>query len=781
MNGGPRIIDLRPGDREPAAEAYQPAPIGPADDVLELDHPVPRENVILGHQELAAGFVDDEVERPVRPWGVFLLAFFLLTVAIGGTAGLTLLSARRLDPVGDPIGFAAFVAGVTGFLALLGVFWLLMQRTSRAEARRFGNTAAAMRAESAALEQAIATLGRAIDESRVRLADQTTTMLASGDAAATRLEEVSRAMAQQIADAQEEGRRLSEAAEGAQVRLGVLLASMPRALADTEQVAARLQDVGLTASQHAAALDAQVTALAERGREADAMASGAAQRLAAHMARMEATSETASARLEQVTGSMSDSVDGLLDRTARAVDEARKGIAAQGEAMLAMLSTNQAALDHAARDSAEALRARIAEIGALVDRMSARLDEQQVATNAVVHEIDGGVAAVETRLEALYSLGIDRTQTLAASISALGGSADAMTESLRAGDTVAGQVITTAEQLLTALDAAAREMDESMPEALTRLDQRITATRAGIGAAKPELLALVTAAESTHDAIEAIAQLVSHQRDTVTQLSGTLLEALTTGRAKADALGMMVDETVARAHQFADEAAPRLLDALLRVRETANQAAERARETLTGVIPDAARMLGEASAAAMERAAAQSVVTQVDELAKAAEHAVEAATQASVRLERQLAGIIDATALIETRLAERNTAERDSFARRASVLVDALNSAAIDVAKLYGSEVSDSAWGAYLKGDRGVFTRRAVRLLDLGEARTIADRYDADAAFRDAVNRYIHDFEAMLRGVLAQTDGSPLGVTLLSSDMGKLYVALAQAIERLRT
>jgi len=48
------------------------------------------------------------------------------------------------------------------------------------------------------------------------------------------------------------------------------------------------------------------------------------------------------------------------------------------------------------------------------------------------------------------------------------------------------------------------------------------------------------------------------------------------------------------------------------------------------------------------------------------------------------------------------------------------------------------------------------------------------------VNRYIHDFEAMLRAILTERDGSPLGVTLLSSDMGKLYVALAQAIERLR-
>ena len=73
-----------------------------------------------------------------------------------------------------------------------------------------------------------------------------------------------------------------------------------------------------------------------------------------------------------------------------------------------------------------------------------------------------------------------------------------------------------------------------------------------------------------------------------------------------------------------------------------------------------------------------------------------------------------------------------------------------------------------------------MRILEPGDARDIARLYDDETAFRDSVNRYIHDFEGMLRAVLAQRDGSPLGVTLLSSDMGKLYVALAQAIERLR-
>jgi hypothetical protein len=73
-----------------------------------------------------------------------------------------------------------------------------------------------------------------------------------------------------------------------------------------------------------------------------------------------------------------------------------------------------------------------------------------------------------------------------------------------------------------------------------------------------------------------------------------------------------------------------------------------------------------------------------------------------------------------------------------------------------------------------------VRLLSSGEARAIAQHYEEEPEFREQVNRYIHDFEAMLRRVLADREGFPLGVTLLSSDMGKLYVALAQAIERLR-
>jgi hypothetical protein len=279
--------------------------------------------------------------------------------------------------------------------------------------------------------------------------------------------------------------------------------------------------------------------------------------------------------------------------------------------------------------------------------------------------------------------------------------------------------------------------------------------------------------------------VLSGQRATLDKLSSTLLETLTASRAKADALGEVVDETIGRSHRFSEDAAPRLIEALVRVGETADATADRAREALATVIPDAAHALGQASAEAMRRASSTSVEQQITSLTEAGEAAVEAAQRLSERLSRQMLAIADSTAVVESRIeearVERENADQDTFSRRVSLLIESLNSASIDINKTLSTEVSDSAWSAYLKGDRGVFTRRAVRLLDAGEAREILRLYDEDQAFREQVNRYIHDFEAMLRAVLAQRDGSALGVTLLSSDMGKLYVALAQAIERLRS
>ncbi|ATY31323.1 coiled-coil domain-containing protein [Sphingomonas psychrotolerans] len=700
-------------------------------------------------------------------------------------AGMAWLAWPTIERGMEPVAFIQLIAALCVPPALIGILYLVALRTSRSEARRFGATARKMRAEAAALERVLATISQKVAENHAVLAEHTTGLTMLGERAAERIEGAA-GMVERQAQRMDGGiRTFGDAMDQAEKRFEIILTTLPRAHDEMQGLAGRIDAAGLLASQRAAALDTQLTALSERGREADQIAGGAAERLAAHISRMEATSETASVRLEQVTEQMSVAVDAVLDRAAGAVDEARKGIATQGEAILAMLSANQAALDRAGRDSAEALGERMATIEEAIGRVGERLAQEQGRGDTLFAGLSAGVDRLDRELQVLHAAGTDRTQSLAASISALQGSTDAMSEALRTGDQLARKVIGTSEDLLTALDASAREIDETLPEALTRLDSRIVASRKIVSGAKPELLALVTAAESTHDAIEAIADVVSQQRDTLAKTQASLLDTLASGSAQAASLGGIVDDTIETTRRFAETAAPQLVDALISVRETASAAAAHAREALATIVPGAAAALEEASGTALKRAVDSSVRRQMVELADTTEAAVTAAARASERLTQQMLALADTTSRLEARIEEervdRERADSDNFARRTTLLIEALNSASIDIAKAFSAEVTDSAWAAYLKGDRGVFTRRAVRLLDPGDTREIARLYDTDPAFHEHVNRYIHDFEAMLRHILALRDGSTLGVTLLSSDMGKLYVALAQAIERLRT
>jgi hypothetical protein len=489
MNGGTTSAGLAPVADDELLLVEEPAPATAA-------HPA---------YDPAEDAEEEEIYRARGEWAVPVLALGLIAIWFGVMGWL--LHPALSTPM-PPVQLVQIIAALCVPPALVCLIWLLARRSSRAEARRFRDTARAMRSEAASLERAIATLSRKIEGNRAALAAQTTALMAMGDGAAERLQAVSNGMAAEARSLDASARTLVDSSATAEKSVAIVLSSLPRAHEEMTGMAATLDAAGLRAGEHASALDAQLAALTERGRVADEVAGGAAQRLAAHIAKMEATSETAGARLEGVASQMSTTVDAMLDRTAAAVDEARKGIAAQGDAMLAMLATNQASLDAAGRESIDTVGARITEVEGTIGRIADKLGEEQTRIDIMLASVTGGIAQADGQMASLHSAGMERTQALAASISALDSSTAAMTETLRIGDETAGHVITTAENLLVALDASAREIDETMPEALERLESRIDATRTVIAGAKPELLALVTAAESTNDAIEAIADVV---------------------------------------------------------------------------------------------------------------------------------------------------------------------------------------------------------------------------------------------------------------------------------
>jgi hypothetical protein len=255
------------------------------------------------------------------------------------------------------------------------------------------------------------------------------------------------------------------------------------------------------------------------------------------------------------------------------------------------------------------------------------------------------------------------------------------------------------------------------------------------------------------------------------------------GSASLDQFATL-DERIGAASRAHAERLAELEAALTAIAEKSETLAETARGSLGEALEGMTARFAEDSAVSIEHALRQHADAAIEELQESARRASEASREAAIQLRDQLAAVNELAGNLEHRVAHARRRAEDQvdndFARRMALITESLNSSAIDITKAFDNEVADTAWSSYLRGDRGIFTRRAVRLLDNQEAREISDLYGHDADFRETVNRYIHDFEAMLRSVLSTRDGHALGVTLLSSDPGKLYVALAQAIERLR-
>jgi hypothetical protein len=297
-------------------------------------------------------------------------------------------------------------------------------------------------------------------------------------------------------------------------------------------------------------------------------------------------------------------------------------------------------------------------------------------------------------------------------------------------------------------------------------------------AARPGIESARDAAVEAGNRLESGANAIEAQHDRLAELLAAVDTGIGGAERRLGDLATAISAAEVEAGNLSAETGPALVAALLQVREAATHAAERAREAISAVIPTSAGQLSDAAKDALEKVIRDTLVSQLAEVETVTTRAVESARNASERLTQQMISIGQSAAALEQHFNDTSEAERardsESFAKRVSLLIDSMHSASIDVGKILSDETDDKAWSAYLKGDRGVFTRRAARLMGGAEARAIDAHYETDQEFQHSVNRYVHDFEAMLRRVIAERDGGAMAVTLMSSDMGKLYAALAQ-------
>jgi len=161
-------------------------------------------------------------------------------------------------------------------------------------------------------------------------------------------------------------------------------------------MAESLRDAGRSALEQAAQFENQVGQLSAQTEQADAIVREASQRLLANLSQIEAAGSGATASVSQAGEATRATVDELLSRSAEALAEIRTGVDAQAAAVSALVAQSQAGIGRAGIDAAELLGERLAGAGSALDGLSARIAEQERASQRLVADLDLGLAALFT-------------------------------------------------------------------------------------------------------------------------------------------------------------------------------------------------------------------------------------------------------------------------------------------------------------------------------------------------------------------------------------------------
>jgi flagellar biosynthesis chaperone FliJ len=411
-----------------------------------------------------------------------------------------------------------------------------------------------------------------------------------------------------------------------------------------------------------------------------------------------------------------------------------------------------------AENSATNLKSILSDISAMAEQVATRLPE---AASSVSH------ASTEVALHGEHLENAAKTLTLV-----VGSTRDSMAQLLPMLARVTHQTHEASESLSTKLG----DLREQAEETNAKLDAAGEAAGSVLENSRRWVDEQIQAVESSIARIEAdssrriqtLAQEVKAlDDDSSIRLTG-LLEGLQQQIADSDqrvrsnltSIKGEWEELLGSADTISMTVGMRLLDAMARARNVANDAVNAARDASQGIIAATENTL--VNTQTHVKAAADAALDALQQRASAfATLAHEAQTHA-----RAVREAMD----VQT---------TDNISRLAAQIIDGLNNSAIDVTKILSTDVPESEWRDYISGDRSLFTRKAVRLADRSTEGRIADYVRTDPMTRESVARYLRGFEQLLKLSMGNGQSDMLSLALLSSDWGKLYIVLSRAAERM--
>ncbi|WP_439532464.1 hypothetical protein [Polymorphobacter sp.] len=707
--------------------------------------------------------MEPEPTTPPR-WPYVIAGVASLLWAVLAFVAMSPLLPIGLPEILDPLALGAGI--LLNFVAPLAILWLVASRLRDTGARR-GARAALLEEHSRLAAQRIDIGAEALASLERRLAD----LAGQLTAMARPVERQHQALGISIAGLEAAATGLDAATRHTEAATARLSSETPAAANAAEHLTALLDQSRQALAGQIADADAMLANLAARLAEARNQAAAAGSEAATHIVAITDATTAAQNALGAPLAALRHGVDEALLRTAEALDATRDGVNAQAGAMLASVDQARVSIDDIGGESARAIAARLAELTETLAALAASLDRQAERAGHLVGQLAERVQAFDTQLAGSTTLGTESLTALTGGLADARAALDSLADPVAHNDTA-----------LAGITDRIATLDSHVGQLFGRLDEQLPAAQPGLDDLGQRLARL-------HDDAAALAAPIEANADTLAsaqhrmEIAAAALDAATAqladhlARAEASLNGITrttEDEALAATTQ--------LIDSFGQVREIAAQAAGTMRETLSGVVAEAEAALDRAGTTRAATAFGMPIRSELAALEAAQTRAAAAAQAAAERVSERLLSLTGTVSSIEHHFDKRQTEldirDRMDLVKRATGLLTALQSQSIDLARLLALDIEDQAYDAWLDGDRSRFLRHLA--LGIGEdgsgnvGRAISRHLVHDRAFRTEAARYVEDFEALIAHVMQDRQGRTLAATLLASDPGKLYIALAQ-------
>jgi len=698
----------------------------------------------------------------------------LLLMAFAGWStffGMTYWSEAQFSMTNDRIVSLVVTWAIPTLL--IAVLWLLTMRNSSREAVRFGKIAQSLRTESDALAIRMRTVNEEISLARQFLSQNARELETLGRQSSKNIENSAQILSAALADSDKKAKTLESVSNAANANLEQLRKHLPVVTSAAKDVSNQIGSAGNDAQVQIKALIGALERVSDAGKS-----------VSEYIDNVETRADALSVRLAQSLGNSAQLLD---DKSADALGRSTEMATLMDKAAQTIsngITQSSNDIDALITRSNAKILSNLADLRRALGNIEAQSSQEEARIQTMIANINAHIQSSAAQISEIDRAATDQTAKLALAVSALDESTRSVGSALSDNQLTTANLLEQSELLIGSLSTANLEIGHKIPAAMDSVNARMTQGIEQVNAALAAAESLNNISDGTLEKLNIIEHVIATQHDAVGGLMAESDAHFAARHEQADALGAALKQTQALLREMSDEANGNLVTSLLRVRETTRAAAENSRRILDEELAHIADQLTEQNRLALANALDAQVASMNEAVQEAITRNITLSETASSLVAKQLGELNEMTTTLEGRITDTmnslESVQDESFARRMVILTESLNSTAIDVTKILSNDVTDTAWAAYLKGDRGVFTRRAVRLLDSREAKIIAKHYGDDEAFREHVNRYVHDFEGIMRLLLSTRDGNAIGVTLLSSDIGKLYVALAQAIERLR-